>query len=81
MDTLPSRIWHRDVPVPLLFLVGGCSLYLGAGLAVVLFDRLSPAGVAWLRMLVAALVLLAWRRPDRAAWRGDGWSWPLGSGS
>jgi inner membrane transporter RhtA len=37
---------------------------------VVLFDRLSPAGVAWLRMLVAALVLLAWRRPHRAAWRG-----------
>ncbi|MGH3776892.1 MAG: EamA family transporter [Pseudonocardiaceae bacterium] len=45
-------------------------MYLGAALAVVLFDQLSPAGVAWLRMLVAALVLLAWRRPDRAAWRG-----------
>ncbi|MGQ0719073.1 MAG: EamA family transporter [Pseudonocardiales bacterium] len=45
-------------------------MYLGAALAVVLFDRLSPAGVAWLRMLVAAMVLLTWRRPDRAAWRG-----------
>lgn len=45
-------------------------MYLGAALAVVLFDQVSPAGVAWLRMLVAALVLLAWRRPDRAAWRG-----------
>lgn len=45
-------------------------MYLGAALAVGLFDRLSPAGVAWLRMLVAALVLLAWRRPDRAAWGG-----------
>lgn len=70
MDTLPSRIRRRDVPVPLLFVIGGCSMYLGAALAVVLFDRLSPAGVAWLRMLVAAMVLLAWRRPDRAAWRG-----------
>ncbi|MGH3764356.1 MAG: EamA family transporter [Pseudonocardiaceae bacterium] len=46
-------------------------MYLGAALAVLLFDRFSPAGVAWLRMLVAALVLLAWRRPDRAAWRGS----------
>lgn len=70
MDTLPSRIRRRDVPVPLLFVIGGCSMYLGAALAVVLFGRLSPAGVAWLRMLVAAMVLLTWRRPDRAAWRG-----------
>ncbi|MGH3919832.1 MAG: EamA family transporter [Pseudonocardiaceae bacterium] len=45
-------------------------MYLGAALAVVLFEQVSPAGVAWLRMLVAALVLLAWRRPDRAVWRG-----------
>ncbi|MBV9648668.1 MAG: EamA family transporter [Pseudonocardiales bacterium] len=44
-------------------------MYLGAALAVELFQQLSPAGVAWLRMLVAALALLAWRRPDRAAWR------------
>lgn len=45
-------------------------MYGGAALAVLLFDRLSPTAVAWLRMLVAALVLLLWRRPDRAAWRG-----------
>lgn len=70
VDTLLSRIRHRDVPVPVLFAVAGCSQYLGAALAVVLFDQLSPAGVAWLRMLVAALILLAWRRPDRAAWGG-----------
>ncbi len=70
MHPRPGRLWQRDVPVPLLFVVGGCSLYCGAALAVVLFERLSPAGVAWLRMLVAALVLLAWRRPGRAVWRG-----------
>ncbi|MGH3997888.1 MAG: EamA family transporter [Pseudonocardiaceae bacterium] len=56
--------------MPLLFVIGGCSSYCGAALAVVLFERLSPAGVAWLRMLVAALVLLTWRRPGRAVWRG-----------
>jgi len=45
-------------------------MYVGAALAVGLFASLRPAGVAWLRMLVAALALLAWRRPERAAWRG-----------
>ncbi|MDQ3825846.1 MAG: EamA family transporter, partial [Actinomycetota bacterium] len=69
MGALLDRV-HRGVPAPLLFVAGGCSMYLGAALAVGLFELLSPAGVAWLRMLVAALVLLAWRRPGRAAWRG-----------
>ncbi|WP_396345806.1 EamA family transporter [Haloechinothrix sp. LS1_15] len=45
-------------------------MYLGAAFAVWLFDEVSPSGVAWLRCLGAALVLLAWRRPPRAAWRG-----------
>jgi inner membrane transporter RhtA len=45
-------------------------MYLGAALAVLLFEQLTPSGVAWLRMLGAAAVLLAWRRPGRAAWRG-----------
>lgn len=69
MGALLDRV-HRGVPAPLLFVAGGCSMYLGAALAVGLFQVLSPAGVAWLRMLVAALALLAWRRPDRAAWHG-----------
>ena len=68
MGTLRYQV-HRSTPTPLFFVVGGCSMYLGAALAVELFQQLSPAGVAWLRMLVAALALLAWRRPDRAAWR------------
>ncbi|MGQ0573390.1 MAG: EamA family transporter [Pseudonocardia sp.] len=45
-------------------------MYLGAALAVGLFDRMSPSGVAVLRLVGAAAVLLAWRRPGRAAWRG-----------
>ncbi|WP_345381779.1 EamA family transporter [Pseudonocardia yuanmonensis] len=63
----PSMI--RRVPAPVLFVVGGASMYVGAALAVGLFDRLSPAAVAVLRILGAGLVLLAWRRPARAAWR------------
>ncbi|WP_329049555.1 EamA family transporter [Amycolatopsis sp. NBC_01488] len=45
-------------------------MYAGAAVAVDLFGHATPAGVAWLRCLGAAVVLLAWRRPPRAAWRG-----------
>ncbi|MBB4684802.1 EamA family transporter [Amycolatopsis jiangsuensis] len=45
-------------------------MYAGAAIAVGLFGHATPAGVAWLRCLGAAVVLLAWRRPPRAAWRG-----------
>jgi inner membrane transporter RhtA len=45
-------------------------MYVGAALAVGLFDRLSPAAVAVLRVLGAAAVLIAWRRPQRDAWKG-----------
>ncbi len=60
----------RAVPAPALFVLGGASLYLGAALGVFLFDVVDPAGVAWLRTVGAAVVLLAWRRPRAAAWRG-----------
>lgn len=39
-------------------------------MAVWLFDVATPSGVAWLRCLGAAILLLVWRRPPRAAWRG-----------
>lgn len=48
-------------PAPLLFVVGGVSMYAGAALAVGLFAQASPAGVAWLRLAGAAVVLGAWR--------------------
>jgi inner membrane transporter RhtA len=58
------------VSAPVLFVVGAASMYVGAAIAVLLFAELPPATVAWLRLVGAALVLLAWRRPGRAAWRG-----------
>jgi inner membrane transporter RhtA len=60
----------RRVPAPILFVVGGLSMYVGAALAVALFDRLAPSAVAVLRVIGSAVVLLAWRRPPAAAWRG-----------
>ncbi|WP_270486861.1 EamA family transporter [Gordonia jacobaea] len=44
-------------------------MYLGAAIAIDLFDAVSPAGVAWLRIAGAALVLLIVVRPGRAAWQ------------
>ncbi len=68
------------VPAPALFLFGGASMYVGAALAVGLFDRLSPATVALLRLSGAAVVLLVWRRPGRAAWHGPACRWAVAFG-
>src|SRR4029077_12153579 len=39
--------------------------YLGPAFAVLLFARVAPPGVAWLRIATAAVVYAAWRRPWR----------------
>src|SRR4029453_14664767 len=41
--------------------------YLGPAFAVLLFAAMSPLGVAWLRIVTAALVFAIWRRPWRIA--------------
>ncbi len=56
------------VPAPALFVAGALSQYLGAALAVGLFAVLPAAGVGWLRIVGAAAVMVAWRRPWRLAW-------------
>lgn len=56
------------VPAPALFLVSGLAQYGGAALAVGLFAVIASPTVAWLRIAVSALLLLAWRRPWRARW-------------
>ncbi len=58
------------MPAPLLFLLSGLTQYVGAAVAVRLFGTLSPTTVAWLRISVAAVLLLAWARPWRAPLRG-----------
>lgn len=65
-----SRVADR-VPAQ-LFIVGSALVqYIGAAIAVGLFDAMSPASVAWWRVTVAAVVMALWRRP----WReGLGWS-------
>src|SRR3954452_8599792 len=53
-------------PPPQVYFVGSAVFhYLGPAFAVLLFARVEPLGVAWLRIAAAALVFAAWRRPWR----------------
>jgi inner membrane transporter RhtA len=56
-ERLPPQLW---------FVVSAVFHYLGPAFAVLLFARLGPLGVAWLRIAGAAAAFAAWRRP----WRG-----------
>lgn len=53
------------VPPPLLFVVSAVSQYAGAALAVRAFEVMPAPGVAWMRVVIGAAVLCAWRRPWR----------------
>ena len=56
------------LPPQALFVVGATSQYVGAALAVLLFASVPAAGVAWLRIVASAAVLVVWRRPWRTRW-------------
>jgi inner membrane transporter RhtA len=45
------------------FVVSAVFHYLGPSFAVLLFARVEPLGVAWMRIAAAALIFAAWRRP------------------
>jgi inner membrane transporter RhtA len=64
----PAAAIVARLPAPSLFILGALSQYVGAALAVLLFASVPAAGVAWLRVVAAAAVLVAWRRPWRRAW-------------
>jgi inner membrane transporter RhtA len=51
-------------PAPLYAVASMLSVQLGAALSTHLFDDLSPAGSAWLRVAIAAVILLALTRPQ-----------------
>jgi inner membrane transporter RhtA len=56
-------------PAEGLFAISAVFHYLGPAFAVLLFARVEPLGVAWLRIASAAAVFVAWRRPWR--WVGS----------
>lgn len=53
------------LPPHMYFLVSAVFHYLGPAFAVLLFARVEPLGVAWLRIASAALIFAVWRRPWR----------------
>ncbi|QWW19398.1 EamA family transporter [Schaalia sp. 19OD2882] len=55
----------QRIPPHLLVVTSGLVQYIGSAVAVIVFDLVAPASVAWWRVFVGALVLLAWRRPWR----------------
>jgi inner membrane transporter RhtA len=55
----------EKAPPQCYFVVGAVFHYLGPAFAVLLFARVSPVGVAWLRIASAAAVFALWRRPWR----------------
>jgi inner membrane transporter RhtA len=59
----------RSVPAWTFFVGSAVFHYLGPAFAVLLFARVAPLGVAWLRIATAAAVYAAWRRPWRGALR------------
>jgi inner membrane transporter RhtA len=60
---------QRRVPGPAFFVGSAVFHYLGPSFAVLLFARVEPLGVAWLRIVAAAVVYSVWRRPWRR-WGG-----------
>lgn len=67
-DRQPLRLLGR-LPAPALFIASATSLYGASALGVRLFETVPAFGVAWLRLLVGAAVLMGWRRP----WQHNNW--------
>ncbi len=53
------------LPPHAYFIISAIFHYLGPSFAVLLFARVAPLGVAWLRIARAALIFAVWRRPWR----------------
>jgi inner membrane transporter RhtA len=62
---LASRPSDR-IPPQAYFVGSAVFHYLGPAFAVLLFARVAPLGVAWLRIVSAAVVFALWRRPWRS---------------
>ncbi len=70
------RLPHSEsvAPEP-LFVVGAVSQYLGAAVAVHLFDEMAPAGVALVRVLGAAVMIIVLRRSWQRRWNPSDLAW------
>ncbi len=67
-----SRRSPTAVPPQAYFVGSAVFHYLGPAFAVLLFARVAPLGVAWLRIMSAAVVFAVWRRPWLSLRGADG---------
>jgi inner membrane transporter RhtA len=63
---IPWRRTAASAPPETFFVGSAVFHYLGPAFAVLLFARVAPSGVAWLRIASAAVIYAIWRRPWRA---------------
>src|SRR5512132_3813247 len=66
---VPTRRLAATAPPETFFVGSAIFHYLGPAFAVLLFARVEPLGVAWLRIASAAAVFALWRRPWHACAR------------
>ena len=57
----PAKLTDR-VPPHFYFIISAFFHYLGPAFAVLLFARVEPLGVAWLRIATAAVIFAIWRQ-------------------
>jgi inner membrane transporter RhtA len=67
----PGTSLDERLPPHLYFVVSAVFHYLGPAFAVLLFSRVEPLGVAWLRIASAGLIFALWRKPWRYFLRQD----------
>jgi inner membrane transporter RhtA len=65
----------------LLVVTGIVSVQFGAGVAKSLFDDADPTTIAWLRLSVSAVVMLAWTRPRLRGRSRRDWQLAIGFGA
>jgi inner membrane transporter RhtA len=63
----PAELHLRRLPSSSFFVCSALFHYLGPAVAVLLFGKVAPLGVMWLRVATAALTFAIWRRPWRIA--------------
>jgi inner membrane transporter RhtA len=67
----------REAPPHVYFVGSAVFHYLGPAFAVLLFVRVEPVGVAWLRIASAGAIFALWRRPWRVLGEISSGTWKL----
>jgi inner membrane transporter RhtA len=67
-STGPISRWLNTAQPEALFVLSAVAQYIGAAIAVLLFDQVEPQTVAWFRIIGASIALLAVSRGWRSGW-------------